>query len=606
MSEVSMNHRKQSRVRWDHDEWVRITTQLKHDRPELDIMNTGNTDDILARVSAIDLVDAAKRALPKNRHRDHLNLTPARSAVRSAIHAMRQRPDLFDDKSAAPTSQPTTLKPIRRIEKRVVWNSNERKRVTARLDDLYPDLLKNGGEGMTTEQFRTAQKVLPEDRRRNPSWMEHERKMFLDAFKEMDHFAFDALKAKIREEFKLTTQADQTPPAEQSQAPMPSPSVPVQVIPPDTSGGRKKVYWTFTEVIQLAREIHRRNPFSQYPYKEFLTGLQVAEVNDAVRTGLPADRRRTVTTMNVLRGQLVEAMKIVRSEIEAEKAKEQQLQAVIVESLEKREEPVQINPHVVDEPFSQPAIDEPVQPVEREQPLPQAHHAHQRREDISKVPPLSEQMAAAATPFFRAMWQACADTVVPKVAETILPKLEDIILNFLTTPSGTGPTHVAQVQQPTDTEEVPVTTAVEMPIVEESPEEHHHHRSDDPTEHQPPAHYAGPEGIGPRRPRIAVIGPSSSFKEHLDHTFPFIDFYYIERGVKEVPTAVQNCDRILGVSNFLNEAVRMAIKRTDEGKQKLTVVNGSMSAVKRQINLWVSSGILDDPTANQKRYANGA
>jgi hypothetical protein len=125
----------------------------------------------------------------------------------------------------------------------------------------------------------------------------------------------------------------------------------------------------------------------------------------------------------------------------------------------------------------------------------------------------------------------------------------------------------------------------------------------DPHRFQPPVHYNGPEGATARRPKVAIIGPASAFNHRLEDTFPFIDFQYIERGTKEVPSAVSGCDKILGVANFTSSHVQAAIRRTDEGKKKFVVVDGSLSAVKRQINVWINAGNLEVPAMNNPQYA---
>jgi hypothetical protein len=310
---------------------------------------------------------------------------------------------------------------------RVVWSHNERIRVAARLDDLYPGILDNEAENLMIEQFNQAQLCLEPERRRSPSWMQHERTMFVQAFKDIDPFALAALKKKIRDEME--------PPAPQTEQPE---DPQAQLLPPEASGhegraGKSIIRWTFTEIVSVAREIHRRNPLALYPYKEHLVGLHYEEVKAAQRV-LPEDRQRPLSAMvNGLRDQLIEGMKVVRAELETQKAEEAKAKAE-----EEARQAALAQP--VKETLNTPEVSElqSIQSVTTETPapeLPLKHIEPQRAAAAPQASPLAEQFAAAATPFFSAMWEKFADVVVPKLAEAFMPKIEEMLLEYLTNPA---------------------------------------------------------------------------------------------------------------------------------------------------------------------------
>jgi hypothetical protein len=555
--------KEDSRVRWTSDEWLRVAAKLHEQHPELDLVNAQVLD---TRLTSQMVIDAGKAALTEDRHRDQVALTIARSTLGKAFEAIRNNPGMLDHSSFQDANKKLTT-----VASTIRWDKNERKRLAARLDDLFPGVLLGNGENLTSEMIRQAQMILPSDRRRAVSWLVHERKMFTKVFQEMHPLGLDALKQKIREEVA-------------NQAPTPQPElkevqdVPVQVVDENTSASRRKVVkWTATELVQLAREIHRTNPHAQFPYRETLQGVHAEDIRLAQRV-LPADRQKNITTMMDIREQLMPAMQTVRLELDLQKAEEQRLAAerAAAEAAEKKREQEQQKPEL-----------QVVKPVT---PEPQFV--------ASVKPELMPMMIEAAKPFFDAMWSSFAANVMPKLEQALvdkmMPRIENMILEVMTSPSTPAPAPAPVAAPVAKEEEDEAQPASHLSAIELTA----HH---DPAETQPPSHYSGPEGIF-HRPKVAIIGPRSAVAR-LEDDYPNIDFTFIEKPTELYP-AIGKCDRIIGIQNFVTQAAKSIIKRSDEAKAKYVDINGSKSAVARQIDIWLAAGVLAGERRKEPRYAS--
>jgi hypothetical protein len=76
-----------------------------------------------------------------------------------------------------------------------------------------------------------------------------------------------------------------------------------------------KIFWTKTEWVKIAAELHRQYPHAKYPERNNLGALNAADVYSA-QIVLPDERRRKnlkQVAMSMLRGPLIEAFKTVRA-----------------------------------------------------------------------------------------------------------------------------------------------------------------------------------------------------------------------------------------------------------------------------------------------------
>lgn len=289
--------------------------------------------------------------------------------------------------------------------------------------------------------------------------------------------------------------------------------------------------WGIADWVKLAEEIHRQNPYYGWPYKEHYVGLTVEECKAAQAAAIPVERRRKFTNITAAREHLAEAFRVVRARIEEEKAaKDRELEH--------------------ERKLSQLRLDEERARAELQLTLAAATAPVEE--------PLTIKLAQALTPMVKIL----AEEFGKSFAAALLPTIQSAFTGMI------------QPQKEPEAEPSPVAKPA----------------ASDPLDLQPPSSYSGPEGMGFRQPRIAVIGPSN-LNAYLEEAFPDIEFTYIERAPKGIAEAIQHCDRIIGIDKFTTEAARKAL-RGDVGKTKFTLVSGGTSAVKRQISLWLNAGVI--------------
>lgn len=396
------------------------------------------------------------------------------------------------------------------------WTEADADQVAAKLREIVPDVINSPDlSGVSMAALREAIAVLPPERRRTVASTVMFRPTLLPAL------------ARLREQ----DAAEQSTAVDQDET----------EDAPESDGKRHLVRTTAVEWVLIAEAMHEQNPHFGYPYKEHLAGLGREEIHEAMRVALPSHRQRKAIFPSQCREHLIEAFKVVRARLDAEKAERDR-----AAELEKAR-------------------------IEAE-----ALAAIAKAETPAPVPePVADPLGNAVRTIFRAFGEEFA-----RGAGLSLSSVESMLINVLA--AAAPVVHAAPVTPPSPPPSVPEPDPAPSP----SPS--------DPFEFQPPSSYSGPEGVKQRPPRIAVIGPQGTLSRELEQAFPDIDFVYIERGPKGIPEAVDGCDRIVAIANFFNEATKMAVKRTDKGKSKLIVVDGGVSKVKRVIHAFMSSRPAND------------
>lgn len=404
----------------------------------------------------------------------------------------------------------------KKVEPRIMWTDAEADLVAAQLVELAPGLLDSFDFAtFTLPQFRQAQQVLPEDRRRHIKYHRNALPALTPAF------------VRLVQQRNAATPA----PAPEPQAAEPIVAAPA---PSETEPHQAKVITTPAEWVLIAEEIHRQNPFFGWPYKEHLAGLSAKEIEDAMRAALPIERRRKTVNVWACRDKLIEAFKVVRARLDKEEADKR-----AAAELEKAKAEAEA--------------------------LAKMAEADAIKNATPATDPLADALRLVAREFGAELAKAFGGALVPMLQGMLADALASAA------PRAAAPQDVA-----------PQTPAA-------PPEE-------DPLDAQPPASYAGPEGVPERNPKVAVIGPSSALRPALEAAFPSLDFIWIEHGPKGVPEAVLSCEKIIGVANFLNESTKIALKKSEMGKAKLRVVDGGTSSIKRLLHVLIQSGELRLPT----------
>lgn len=334
----------------------------------------------------------------------------------------------------------------------------------------------------------------------------------------------------------------------------------------------RRIVWTREEWIEVARELHLQNPYAKL-YNTLLSGVTVEDVRAAQRV-LPQDRRRHLRQMMSLREPLLDAMRVVKSEIlegqaeqerQREEAQRTQEDQQAQEAQNKRDD-MQIYGY----PTAVVAQESP-QPPQTAQEAPQAAIPMQ---DIPTAAPapvappkpvnddLTLRLAAALKPF--------VELIAGEVAKHLAPRVEEAVLNMLTMP-GAPPLAAAAPVEPQPVEE-------QQPV--EEPQQEHHEE-----------HHMGYEEQ-PKPPRIGVLCHSSKQKEELQIAFPDTEFVFIDKPAT-LKSAIDTCDKILGLESHVNQASRELLKKID--RKRYAVLHGGTSTLKRQIQMWFSSGELRHP-----------
>jgi hypothetical protein len=362
---------------------------------------------------------------------------------------------------------------------------------------------------------------------------------------------------------------------------------------------KRKVFWTREEWIEVARQLHLQRPDAKL-YMTLLSGLSLEELNAAQRV-LPQERRRHLGSVSQVRQQLLDAMHIVRREIEdAQQEAAAERERIEQERAEERRQQAALHaPGVNIDGPRQPAPEAPpaaipVQDIPAQPPAPAAA-------PVASVAPathapydeLTMRVAAAISPFIK--------LIAAEFAKQIAPTVEDAVLNMLTMPGATVPVVATMpvVEQPAATvqPEQPVAAMETVPPAEPEQKE----AGDGPdepdwqpqwlaTEHRSEHH--DEDFTQPPVPKVAVLTHGGKQLQDLKDAFPHIDFVFIDRP-GTLKSAVETCDKIIGLENHANQAAREILKKVD--RKRWTLLHGGITTIKRHIQTWISTGELRIP-----------
>ena len=323
----------------------------------------------------------------------------------------------------------------------------------------------------------------------------------------------------------------------------------VQERSPAQSSG--KIFWSKDEYIALARELHRASPSSNYHRSETLAGLSVAELREAERNVLPADRR--LETISTVRPRLVEAFKTIQDELVQD---EMRAQEEVRERAHNFLEAIYSQAEPKPEPKPEP---EPVAvPVAQPAPVAEAYNPHEIALKLL-VEMLVSSLAARIAPELTKLLPAMAALVAPlaPVAAT----------------------------QPFVARQAPAPEAAPM---------------EDPLEHQPPSDWKPPEFTlpstlkAPRLPMIGILGLKPVQVQELRDAFPVLEFVSQE-GTHSNKTlaSLQSAVRVISVNTSSNSMNQLTDKMLAQHfKDRYVRAQGGMSSVKRQIQIWIQAGAL--------------
>jgi hypothetical protein len=406
----------------------------------------------------------------------------------------------------------------------VIWTEEEWRAVAVAL--MRNPLYKNGlPEMIGQDDLRRAMKVLPEHRHRT---------VFTNAnvvYRKGLNKAFEQIRAVM-----------DTPKAQAD------------------DDRETRIRWRGDEYLTLARELYRMSPSANYHLSTTLAGLTAAEIVEAQRNVLPADRRRTIYALTKIRPALIEAFKTVRAEIEdAETHATQALQQF------RQPEPAKADPA-------------PAPVVEAAVPAP----APEPTPEPAPVPVL----APTAQPEFNAhelALKVLCEMLAPALVDRLVPELAKRITALA--PAAPAATPIA-----------PAAKTFVPPSAKLPPEP----EGEDPLEYGPPPGWQPPEFTypadppPPKLPLIGIIGVRPVQVQELKKAFPNIEFMTTEgHHSSKTLNHMQSAERVISVNcdnNSMNQLTdKMLAKHFND---RYVRINGGLSSVKRQIQVWISAGVL--------------
>jgi hypothetical protein len=96
------------------------------------------------------------------------------------------------------------------------------------------------------------------------------------------------------------------------------------------------------------------------------------------------------------------------------------------------------------------------------------------------------------------------------------------------------------------------------------------------------------------KPKIGILGALAQQGETLAMSFPQLRIKVIDKNLTggTLRDAIANCDRVIAMTHFISHSVDgMAVKTLGE---RYTRIDGGVSAVRRQLDIWLASGVLNN------------
>lgn len=108
---------------------------------------------------------------------------------------------------------------------------------------------------------------------------------------------------------------------------------------------------------------------------------------------------------------------------------------------------------------------------------------------------------------------------------------------------------------------------------------------------------SAPTAPGPKvqvitKPKIAIVGALNQQGEIIATAFPQLRIKPIDKNLhgQALKEAISNCDKVIGMTNFIDHSTDGVCYKT--AGERYTRVDGGLSAVRRQIEVWIATGIL--------------
>lgn len=627
---------------WTADEFSLIAKELKERFPKKGYGNFYNLSFTPDQVE-----EAAETVLPQHRHK----------SVMDYLDIRRPMFDAFT-KLANPGVKTPSLSVVPGhfdAEGRIKWSIQEWEAVILELHEICPDAFAKGLKTIGVEQVRKAMEVLEIPRRCQ--------------FKQVVGFKEQALRIwqDLPEEIKDPSKQDRpivdfasgpvmAPPltSKTSQHPMAAalqkaftepPKQKIQVI---TEKPRKKrVSWDDGQWLQIAREMHRQDPFGNLLTSSFsridLAAIKAAQSkifswenhkalknseslhapliaafaalkveignkdnhpNDEVEVKtapvvpakeLTPGQKRTAAAIAARllmtpeqrkeaarKGHVTRAAKKLELKKEATEWKAETARINIAISQAKMdvmpsEEVKEVGPVVPESAQLSESVTIRPAPVQAEKPAPFIPLPANEMAFFGKV-------LNAALPLMNVLIDEAVARLAPSLIAGLLPQLEKTL-------GGIVERAVAEKVPTLAPQNRPTIAPVAMPVLREMGQEEAQQVAQQapviasgPLSKAELAQYLPQPKEKVKKPKIALVMPTGQQREQMRTAFPEYEFVFIDHG-QGIKEAAQSCVFFVALNAYVNEANRPKIK-AHVPPENLKFVEGGISALKREINVW--------------------
>ena len=519
---------------WNNHDWDRVAVEIQRTHPDWKTVDFS--------MSHFD--DAMESVIPQ----EHQRMFNTIEEVKPELFAALERVSKGQDGGKVARTLKNKPRVTETVTGAIRWTPYEWQDIVLEIHRIRPMHFAQRCVNLTLHDIRAAQSILPKHRHREPNQLEIYRKQLLKTWDALPADVKD-VRQQDRKIVDFPSGPVMEPPKQRSDdasaiATAMHKGFQAQVPPvePIKATKQKRNHYTSTDWLNIAREMHRQNPHAPYFTSAFQT-VDLPALRAAQREIIPKERRRNITSNFGLATPLVAAFAALKLEIDATKTEPEvaQVERTVIQPI-----PVVELPPVV-ALVSRPAAQ--VAPTDFLERLTQA---------------AKSLIGVLVDEFRNSIAQEVAKILLPQITASISPMMESAVKDVKEAIAEQFNTWHDKPTIPSNNEELCTTTQEEKKTVQVVK----------------PAKSVEK----PKKPKIAIVGPSGSQKDQIIRAFPEFDFVFIDNGhgIKE---AGASCALFVAVSAYMNRANRDNM-RSYVPSEKVRNVDGGISSIKRTINIW--------------------
>lgn len=524
---------KPSPVVWGDYEWNLIAAELKRRHPLAAWKNFQALD-----FGIDDFDEAMEAVIGQGRQKSFDSFSEVKGPLYDAHERLKSRKS---------TSIEVKNLEVLAMPRKKNWDDEEWLAVTVELHRLYPEIFADRLAKLHIPQMREAQQVLGQDRQRNFVQIEIFRKPALRVWDEMQAH-IEKKNAPKKPTERPIIHAKPAPIVElapkkvdESNAMAVAMQTAFQA-PVEEKRQQKRVRWDDEDLLKMAREMQRQNPHAGYFTSNFYD-FDLDAIRSAQRNVLAKERHRSLHQKYGLAPLMLRAFRLLSDELKKEDAAQETKQEVA--ELEGKK--VAVGEEVISIKTAN-AVMEDIRNLSTSRP------------EILHVPgDLTARLTQAAMPLLNVLIGEFAKHLAPEIIKAFTPMMEQAVK---------------------DIKSAAARTFVREPLIAA------------PSQAQAAmTNYAGFQTVfkeviaeKPKKPKIAALINHMISRDQLERAFPQYEFLFIENG-KGFTEASTSCELFLASNVCLTETNRALVNK-HIAKDKFKVVDGGISNMKRQINIW--------------------